>query len=72
MVGWAAEDILLYMDSGTVSVYHSLSESQTEDDVDLPREYTTVMPHVATWSQFIRWPLSPCVNTELLILGGQA
>eukprot|EP00974_Lingulodinium_polyedra_P031738 3057037-Lingulodinium_polyedra.AAC.1 len=46
MVGWTAEDILLHMESDAVSVYHSLGESQTEDETDLPREYAIVMPHV--------------------------
>eukprot|EP00974_Lingulodinium_polyedra_P114311 11066976-Lingulodinium_polyedra.AAC.1 len=34
------------MESDAASVYHSLSESQTEDDVDFPREYTIVMSRV--------------------------
>eukprot|EP00974_Lingulodinium_polyedra_P021936 2117776-Lingulodinium_polyedra.AAC.1 len=45
MSGWTAEDILLYVESDTVSVYHALSVSQADDDTDLPREHTTVMPH---------------------------
>eukprot|EP00974_Lingulodinium_polyedra_P102549 9929890-Lingulodinium_polyedra.AAC.1 len=46
MIGWAAEDILLYLETDKVSVYHSLSFGQDEDIDDIPREYTTVMPHV--------------------------
>eukprot|EP00974_Lingulodinium_polyedra_P087813 8514706-Lingulodinium_polyedra.AAC.1 len=46
MSGWAAEDILLRMESDTVSAYHALGASQADDVTDLPREYTTVMPHV--------------------------
>eukprot|EP00974_Lingulodinium_polyedra_P059505 5731551-Lingulodinium_polyedra.AAC.1 len=34
------------MESDTASVYHALSVSQADDDVDLPREYATVTPHV--------------------------
>eukprot|EP00974_Lingulodinium_polyedra_P011341 1094539-Lingulodinium_polyedra.AAC.1 len=46
MTGWTAEDILLHVEYDTVSVYHAPSVSQADDDVDLPRECTTVMPHV--------------------------
>eukprot|EP00974_Lingulodinium_polyedra_P031832 3066080-Lingulodinium_polyedra.AAC.1 len=46
MTGWTAEDILLYLETDNVSVYHSLSLGQDEDGADLLREYTTVMPHV--------------------------
>eukprot|EP00974_Lingulodinium_polyedra_P103102 9980571-Lingulodinium_polyedra.AAC.1 len=46
MIGWTAEDILLYLEADKVSVYHSLSQGQDEDIDDIPREYTTVMPHV--------------------------
>eukprot|EP00974_Lingulodinium_polyedra_P067365 6523137-Lingulodinium_polyedra.AAC.1 len=34
------------MESETVPVYHALSVSQADDDTDIPRDYTTVMPHV--------------------------
>eukprot|EP00974_Lingulodinium_polyedra_P097905 9491496-Lingulodinium_polyedra.AAC.1 len=46
MTGWSAEDILLYLESDKVSVFHSLRLGQDGDGDDLPREYTTVMPHV--------------------------
>eukprot|EP00974_Lingulodinium_polyedra_P120437 11175007-Lingulodinium_polyedra.AAC.1 len=45
MTGWTAEAILLRMESDTVSVYHALGVSQSDDDTDFPREYATVMPH---------------------------
>eukprot|EP00974_Lingulodinium_polyedra_P070347 6806927-Lingulodinium_polyedra.AAC.1 len=34
------------MEYDTASVCHALSVSQADDDADIPREYTTVMPHV--------------------------
>eukprot|EP00974_Lingulodinium_polyedra_P033307 3202762-Lingulodinium_polyedra.AAC.1 len=34
------------MESATVSVHHALRVSQADDDVDLPRGYTTVMARV--------------------------
>eukprot|EP00974_Lingulodinium_polyedra_P047599 4568473-Lingulodinium_polyedra.AAC.1 len=46
MTGWSAEDVLLHLETGKVSVYHSLSLGQDEDGEDLPRAYTIVMPHV--------------------------
>eukprot|EP00974_Lingulodinium_polyedra_P024545 2375895-Lingulodinium_polyedra.AAC.1 len=46
MIGWTAEDVLLDAESDAVSVYHSLSESQTEEETAIPREYATVVPYV--------------------------
>eukprot|EP00974_Lingulodinium_polyedra_P039597 3798295-Lingulodinium_polyedra.AAC.1 len=34
------------MESDTASAYHALGVSQADDDTDLPRARTTVMPHV--------------------------
>eukprot|EP00974_Lingulodinium_polyedra_P018148 1757172-Lingulodinium_polyedra.AAC.1 len=37
---------MLYLEIDKVSVYHFRSLGQDEDGDDLPRKYTTAMPHV--------------------------